>query len=176
MSSSIVTAVDSWDVSNMMFWRVIDRACEVGRGLASTPEEQAWVDTLSRLKETVGTYSPDLAVEEVFPTTQELKFWIAVLDEYAQAIYERRIGNQENQTWQVWTIWAVCDLVRLLEWELRVERVPDGPPDLDPASQRYYALERQLRKLLTEQEEVLADLIPASGGGVRSTPDEAPGP
>ena len=114
MSSSIYDGFDSWDVSNMMFWRVIDFACEVGSTVAKSEVESQWVQRLRNLEETVGTYSPDLEIGELFETAAEMEFWWHVLNEVATQIYQRQLGNQKDQTWQVSTIWAAFDLGRLL--------------------------------------------------------------
>lgn len=82
---SIFTHYECWHVSNMMFWRVILRACEVGRDLAKTAEELAWVDKLCQFEQRTDTYSPDLTVDELFASTEEIGFWIALLEEYANA-------------------------------------------------------------------------------------------
>ena len=120
MSSSIIGEYDSWNVSNMMFWRVIGFACEVGQGMAQSPQEKQWVARLSGLEDENVTYSPDLSVSDQFPDTEECDFWAKVLFHLSDLIYERQIGNQENQDWQVGTIWAAYDLARLMVDEARL--------------------------------------------------------
>ncbi len=124
MSSSIAGVADSWRVPNMMFWRVVGFACEVGGGLAATPSEREWVARLSRLEGECPTYSPDLDVAGLFGSRAEALFWADVLSRLAELVYERRVGDQGAQDWQVATIWAAYDLSRLLSVEAEVGRWP----------------------------------------------------
>jgi hypothetical protein len=120
MSSSITGEYDSWDISNMMFWRVMAFASEVGQEMAQSPEEKKWVARLSALEDEDVTYSPDLFVSDQFPDEEECGFWAKVLFRLTDLIYERQIGNQEDQGWQVGTIWAAYDLARLMSNEARL--------------------------------------------------------
>ena len=98
----------------MMFWRIIKFACEIGEGCAKDEIERGWVKKLYEFMEDDGSYSPDLNAEEFFEGPEELEFWGKVLNILADGIYNRTIGNQDDQSWQVATIWAAVDLSRLL--------------------------------------------------------------
>ena len=126
MSSSITGRHDAWRVSNMMFWRVIASAREVGEGLAASPVERQWVARLARLEEETPTFSPDLALTDLFASAAEARFWAGALFRLAELVYQRRLGSQEDQTWQVGTIWAAHGLGVLLDAEARVGDWPVG--------------------------------------------------
>ena len=115
MSSSIYNEHTAWNVSNMMFGRVLDFAGDVGKELAVTDREHDWVRDLASKIESFGTYSPDVSASELFPTPEQMDFWQAVLTEVASRIFRREIGSQAEQTWQVSTIWAAVDLARVLD-------------------------------------------------------------
>jgi hypothetical protein len=115
MSSSIYNEHTAWNVSNMMFGRVLDFAGDVAKELAFTEREHQWVRDLSSKIEGFGTYSPDVNVSELFPSREQLDFWQAVLREVASRIFRREIGTHSDQTWQVSTIWAAFDLARVLD-------------------------------------------------------------
>jgi hypothetical protein len=126
MSSSISNDHISWNVSNMMFARVLDFACDVGRELANSADERAWVDDLTAKVAAFGTYSPDVSVNELFPASAQIEFWRRILGQLATRIYERRIGNQLEQSWQVGTIWAVVDMARVLDSSAQLIRQSGG--------------------------------------------------
>jgi hypothetical protein len=128
MSSSISNDVSSWDVSNMMFARVLDFACEVGGTLAATSVEAEWVNGLRAKIAGLETYSPDLTVAELCPDPSQIEFWSHVLRELGERIYGRQIGNQADQSWQVSTIWAAIDLARVLEVSVRLAGRAEGQP------------------------------------------------
>lgn len=119
MSSSIFNDHSSWDVSNMMFARVLEWACDVGGEIAQSDRERGWVEDFIKKVADFARYSPDVSVSELFLEAGQFEFWCRVLIELATRIYERRIGNQDNQTWQVFDIWAVIDLHRVLLQSLR---------------------------------------------------------
>jgi hypothetical protein len=112
MTSTISNEVDMWDVTNMMYRRVIGFACEVALEKADTEQERDWVSRLKNLVEE--RYTIDEDVDALFPSAEQKQFWGAVLFELADRIYRREVGNQDNQVWQVATIWAAYDLARLL--------------------------------------------------------------
>lgn len=115
MSSSVYNEFAAWNVSNMMFWRVLEFGQDIARELAATPAERDSVGPVGRRLEQAGTYSPDLSAEELFGGALELAFWSTVFIEVAERVYRRQIGNQEDQSWQVSTIWAAFGLGRLLD-------------------------------------------------------------
>jgi hypothetical protein len=115
MTSSISSEHDIWHVPNQMFWRILSMASEVGKELAADQAELAWVERLSEFDESkAGTYTPDVAVDELFSGPKEAGFWADVLFDLADRIYKRAIGNHERQDWQVPSIWAAYDLGLLL--------------------------------------------------------------
>jgi hypothetical protein len=115
MTSSIFTDRDTWHVQNMMFWRVLSMASSVGQEIAKNPTELIWVARLRRFAEdSNGPYTPDIEVSNLFESAAEAIFWAQVMFDIATRIYERQIGNQEDQTWQTATIWATFDLGMLL--------------------------------------------------------------
>lgn len=111
MTSTIFSDHDTWHVTNMMFWRVLDMANKVGAEVAKDATELEWVERLRQFDErSAKTYSPDIDVRELFRTSVEAAFWAEVMFRLANKIYERTFGNQDNQTWQTPTIWAAYDL------------------------------------------------------------------
>jgi hypothetical protein len=115
MTSSISSEYEVWHVSNRIFWWILRNASEVGKELAKDPTELAWAERLSEFDESrAGTYSPDVSVEELFSGPKEAKFWADVLFIIAERIYQRAIGNQDEQDWQISAIWAAYDLGLLL--------------------------------------------------------------
>jgi hypothetical protein len=126
VSSSIYNEHTSWNVSNMMFARVLEFATDAGRDIAATADERAWVERLTTEIAAFSTYSPDVESRELFSTAAQCVFWERVLRELASRIYERRIGSQEDQTWQVSTIWAAVDLARVLVVSAHLARQPEG--------------------------------------------------
>jgi hypothetical protein len=112
MTSTVSTDFDQWEVTNMMYRRVIGFACEVALERADSEQERDWVSRLKNLVEE--RYTIDEPVDALFPSAEEKQFWGVVLFELADRIYRREVGNQDNHEWQVATIWAAYDLARLL--------------------------------------------------------------
>ena len=112
MTSTISNEIDCWDVTNLMYMRVIGFACEMALERVATEQQRDWVSRLKNLVEE--RYSIDEEVDSLFPSAEEKLFWGAALFELADRIYRREMGNQDNQEWQVSTIWAAYDLARLL--------------------------------------------------------------
>ena len=110
MSSSIINEHTAWNVSNMMFERVLGFARDLAKGAAVTDRERDWVQDFARKVSGFGTYSPDVTVEELFADPDQVEFWRSVLGDLAQRIFRREIGNQADQSWQVATIWACAGL------------------------------------------------------------------
>ena len=126
MSSSIYNGEGSWHVSNMMFARVLDFACEIGSEFAQSDRERGWVEELKRKIENFGTYSPDVGVDELFPNPEQVEYWGVVIGELAQRIFKREIGNQSDDTWQVATICSAVDLARFLGTSAQLMRRGGG--------------------------------------------------
>jgi hypothetical protein len=127
MSSSIYNDESSWKVSNMMFARVLGFAYQVGREFAESDCERRWVEELKGKIENFGTYSPNVGVDRLFPDPEQLEYWGVVLDELAQRIFKREIGNQSDDTWQVATICSAVDLSRFLRTSAHRMRLRGGP-------------------------------------------------
>jgi hypothetical protein len=114
MSSSIYNQDDSWDVSNQVFWRVLDFANEVGNEIAQNETELEWLKILPTSEsDNIGS-TPDINAAEIFSTPEAIDFWIKVLEELARRVFDREIGSNEDTTWQVPTIWAVHGLTLFL--------------------------------------------------------------
>lgn len=109
MSSAFDNFNSSVDVSNRMFWRLHDFAIEIAETKADTPPD--FLNNFKSIKESHGV-TPDVDIDTFF-SYEELKFWSEIFLELAQLIYDREIGNQENQNWQVSTIWASFATYRL---------------------------------------------------------------
>jgi len=106
---------EAWHVSNRVFWRTLSLAVTVGREMASTPEENAWVEALSSFdEEKAGTYSPDVEDTELFPSSAQAVFWSNVLFDVARQLHERTLGQLSNADEKVEAIWAAYDLGLIL--------------------------------------------------------------
>jgi hypothetical protein len=121
MSSAIRFRTGHWAVSNMLFWRVVEMACEVGSERAVSPDQRRQLPALTSLPRNVA--SPLLDASEVFAHDASLDFWYDTLTELAQRIYERRIGPQDDQAWQAETIWAAWGLAHEIDTERRQRRL-----------------------------------------------------
>lgn len=113
MTSSIYNGNSSWDVSNMMFERVLDFGIELAESKSLTENENYWLNRLKKFLSSYG-FSIDIDMNELFRIKDEKDFWSNIFFELADKIYKREIGNQDNQEWQVSTIWASYSLARLL--------------------------------------------------------------
>jgi hypothetical protein len=114
MSTEIYTECESLTLSNMMFRRVIAFARDYAREQITSEGELPWIETFAELEELAGQ---SVSVAEAFSSAEEVHFWAKVLFDCAQAIYDRKVGNQDNQEWQASTIWAVYSVARMLAGE-----------------------------------------------------------
>ena len=105
MSSAIKYHDQFFYVSNMMFFRLIELALEVGEKTAETAAEKLCVSKL-REKKNAETFWPgyDFAIETEFPLRDERKFWARVFFDVAHLIFCREIGNHDITFWQYSTI------------------------------------------------------------------------
>jgi hypothetical protein len=122
VTTSIITDHESWCVTNMMFDRIMAWLIEVGREFAVSDIERAWVAELGKRLPEDGYWFPDTHCKELFPVIEQVEFWSAIASEVADRVYQRRLGNQADQSWQVSTIWAAFDLNRMLTLEARRRR------------------------------------------------------
>lgn len=167
MSTEIYSETETLSVSNLMFCRVIAFARDFARERATSPLENQWIEKFAHLEE---KSSQSVFISETFSSSEEVKFWSDILWYCAQAIYDRKIGNQENQEWQVNTIWALCQFALMLYHDYYVfqrrEMVEAGIVLPDPkwkaaCQRRYNRLQHKLSRTLREMEEVGARMIPS---------------
>jgi hypothetical protein len=107
-----------------------------------------------------------VTIEEAFSSVHEVDDWARICFGCAQAIYERKIGNQENQDWQIGTIWALYTLARMLGDDFRRrENVSSTSDEREPEWRKahlkhYHRLNRKLARVLHERAQVFARLNP----------------
>jgi hypothetical protein len=92
---------------------MLEGAIEVGRENAADEIQRSYVENLQKWVNTEMWPGIEINFEELFPTTEEQRFWSQTFHTLAQRVYHRRWGNQVDQTWQVHFI-AACHLLSLM--------------------------------------------------------------
>jgi hypothetical protein len=137
---------------------VIWFASDFAKERAISSNELQWAEKFAQLE---AESSQSVFIDETLFSAEEVKFWANSLFDCAQAIFDRKIGNQENQDWQTSTIWAMYDLARMFYREYD-RRVPLFPENIRPVPEwkaairkRYHRLRRKLSRTLQELDEVI---------------------
>lgn len=120
MSSAISYKSESLWVSNARFSTLIDFALEIASSAANSADETSFVRKLRDDKEN-GFLFPGCSfdLDERFPEIAAKKFWAGVFFEVAQRIFQRRLGNQDIDTWQASAIADAHRVGRMLEDAVR---------------------------------------------------------
>ncbi len=110
-------------LSNVRCRVLIEGAIEIASEMCENDEQRQFVAKLVAWWQTESWPGIDIPLEERFPTLEEQKFWGQVFQSFAWRVFQRRWGNQEDETWQVDFI-AECQIISrmltLLVW--RVDR------------------------------------------------------
>ena len=131
MSSTIFGSHDDseWHVPNEVFWTVLERGTNVGMESAQSAIETAWVQSLKAKLDyerhpdsPMQTYSPDVMIDDLFASGDEMAFWANVFLEVALRERRRPCDAADEQTVarSVKLIWAIYGLAKFLRHEARV--------------------------------------------------------
>src|SRR3569832_695846 len=100
-------------LSNVRCSVLIEGAIELASEMCESEEQKQFVAKLNHWWQTESWPGIDIHLEERFPTTEEQKFWGQVFQSFAWRVFQRRWGNQQNETWQV-DFNAECQIISLM--------------------------------------------------------------
>ena len=100
-------------VTNIVFESINDALTQIAPAEANSKEEHKFVDRYIRKAE---GFFPGYVfqLEEFTSDKSELLFWRRCFITLAQKVYNREVGNQEDQTWQIWYISDVLKIAKLM--------------------------------------------------------------
>ena len=103
-------------LSNNRVSALVEGAIEVAQDIAVTETEK---DSLARLKNwwDEAWNGIDIDLAERFHTTEEFKLWAQAFESLGWRVFQRKWGNQADETWQVGFI-ASCHVISRMLTEL----------------------------------------------------------
>ena len=136
MSSSFACGSQYFYLSNRRAFVFIEAAIELASELAESDQQKQFTAKFDSWWKAESYPGIDISLEKLFPTVDEQKFWAQVFECLGWRVYQRRWGNQENETWQVGFI-SHCHLISLmlnsLVWQVDRHWYPT-PADFDGIS------------------------------------------
>lgn len=144
----------------MMFRRVVFLVSEYAKEQNPSPDMPPWIERFARLEE---KSNQSVFIDEQLFSAEEIEHLSDAVLDCAQAIYERRVGNQDNQHWQIATIWAMYTLARML-WREHT-RLTQGSGLTDPPwrladRKQVDRLNRKIARAMQERDEIWMHMYP----------------